>query len=38
VKHLVELHNGTVAAENRSEGGTRVVVTLPTGESEKLKA
>ena len=29
VKHLVELHNGEVRAENRPEGGTRVVVTLP---------
>jgi two-component system phosphate regulon sensor histidine kinase PhoR len=29
VKHLVELHDGDVRAENRPEGGTRVVVTLP---------
>jgi two-component system phosphate regulon sensor histidine kinase PhoR len=29
VKHLVELHRGKVTAENREDGGTRVVVSLP---------
>ena len=29
VKHLIELHKGEVHAENRPEGGTRIVVTLP---------
>jgi two-component system phosphate regulon sensor histidine kinase PhoR len=29
VKHLVELHKGNVRAENRPEGGTKVMVTLP---------
>ena len=29
VKHLVELHGGQAAAENRSEGGARFVITLP---------
>jgi two-component system phosphate regulon sensor histidine kinase PhoR len=29
VKHLVELHGGTVAASNRPEGGAKMVVELP---------
>ena len=29
VKHLVELHGGQVAAENRSEGGARFTISLP---------
>jgi two-component system phosphate regulon sensor histidine kinase PhoR len=29
VKHLVELHGGTARAENRREGGARIVLTLP---------
>jgi two-component system phosphate regulon sensor histidine kinase PhoR len=29
VKHLIELHRGAVIAENRPDGGTRVVITLP---------
>jgi two-component system phosphate regulon sensor histidine kinase PhoR len=29
VKHLVELHGGQAAAENRQEGGARFVITLP---------
>ena len=29
VKHLVELHGGQAAAENRTEGGARFVITLP---------
>ena len=31
VKHLVELHGGSVRAENRQGGGARLVVTLPAG-------
>jgi two-component system phosphate regulon sensor histidine kinase PhoR len=29
VKHLVELHGGRVQAENKREGGTRVMFTIP---------
>ena len=29
VKHLVELHGGQAAAENRPQGGARFVITLP---------
>jgi two-component system phosphate regulon sensor histidine kinase PhoR len=31
VKHLVELHGGQVAAENRTEGGARFTISLPAG-------
>jgi two-component system phosphate regulon sensor histidine kinase PhoR len=31
VRHLVELHGGTVVAENREGGGARFVVTIPAG-------
>ena len=31
VKHLVELHGGQAAAENRAEGGARFTITLPAG-------
>jgi signal transduction histidine kinase len=29
VRHLVELHGGSVRAENRGEGGARIIVSLP---------
>ena len=31
VKHLVELHGGEAAAENRPEGGARFTISLPAG-------
>jgi two-component system phosphate regulon sensor histidine kinase PhoR len=31
VKHLVELHGGQAAAENRAEGGARFTISLPAG-------
>lgn len=32
VKSIVELHGGTIAAENRAEGGTRFILVLPAGD------
>ena len=29
VRHLVELHGGSVRAENRADGGARIIVSLP---------
>jgi len=29
VRHLVELHGGHAAADNRPEGGARITITLP---------
>ena len=32
-KRIVELHHGTVTAENREQGGARVMFDLPVGTS-----
>ncbi len=36
VRHLVELHGGTVRAENNESGGARLVVALPAGFASPL--
>ena len=36
VRHLVEIHGGTVSAENRKEGGAVLIVRLPTIEKRQL--
>ena len=36
VRHLVEIHGGTVSAENRKEGGAVLIVRLPTIDKQQI--
>jgi signal transduction histidine kinase len=36
-RQIVDLHGGSIAADFPADGGTRFVVTLPTGHGETLR-
>jgi nitrogen fixation/metabolism regulation signal transduction histidine kinase len=38
VKRIVEEHGGRIEADNRPEGGARVLVFLPVGEPDRVLA